>query len=60
LREFAIACSHYKAGVMEEILVKLEAYRYESGSDLIAWLREQADNLEYEAIRQKLATIISK
>jgi signal transduction histidine kinase/CheY-like chemotaxis protein len=54
LQKLADACKHYKANVMEEILEKLEHYRYESGADLIAWLREQMDNLEYDAIGKRL------
>ena len=54
LKELIDACKHYKANFMEDALKKLEAYHYESGNDLIQWLREQADNLEYDAIRKKL------
>ncbi|MCL2127888.1 MAG: ATP-binding protein [Treponema sp.] len=48
------ACKQYKSSVMEEILEKLEASRYESGGELIQWLREQMDNLEYDLIRERL------
>jgi signal transduction histidine kinase/DNA-binding response OmpR family regulator len=44
----------YRAGAMEETLNKLEAYEYEQGGELVAWLRTQMDNLEYDAIQQKL------
>ncbi|GHV68249.1 hypothetical protein AGMMS49928_07240 [Spirochaetia bacterium] len=54
LAEFLEACEHYRTSLMEETLVKLEGYEYESGGELVAWLREQADNLEYEAIRKRL------
>ena len=54
LQELAEACKRYKASVMDEILCRLEAYHYESGGDLIVWLREQLDNLEYDAIRERL------
>jgi signal transduction histidine kinase/CheY-like chemotaxis protein len=54
LAELLEACKHYKANLMEEALRKLTAYEYETGGDLIAWLREQADNLEYDAIRERL------
>jgi hypothetical protein len=39
---------------MEETLAKLEGYEYESGGALVAWLRKQADDLEYDAIRERL------
>jgi CheY-like chemotaxis protein len=54
LAEFLEACKHYRTGVMEETLVKLEGYEYESGGGLVAWLRKQADDLEYDAIRERL------
>jgi hypothetical protein len=54
LREIMEACNHYKVNKMEEMLEKLETHQYESGGDLITWLREQMDNLEYDAIKQRL------
>jgi hypothetical protein len=39
---------------MDEILEKLEANDYEEGGELVKWLREQVDNLEYEAIYKRL------
>jgi signal transduction histidine kinase/CheY-like chemotaxis protein len=54
LQELAEASKHYKANIMEEILDKLETYRYESGGELVQWLREQMDNLEYDAIQKRL------
>jgi CheY-like chemotaxis protein len=54
LKEFADACRHFKASIMDEVLVKLEAYRYESGGELVTWLREQTDNLEYDVILERL------
>jgi hypothetical protein len=43
---------------MEDTLAELEEYEYESGGDLVEWLREQMDNLEYEAIQERLEEII--
>ncbi len=39
---------------MEEILDKIDMFQYESGGDLVHWLREQMDNLEYDAMEQRL------
>jgi hypothetical protein len=50
------ACKSYRTSLMEEILQQLESYEYESGGELITWLREQLDNLEYDTIREKLST----
>jgi len=55
LAQFLTACKQYKSSVMEEILKNLEAFEYESNGDLVPWLREQVDNLEYEAIQERLS-----
>ena len=54
LQKLAAACARYRAKEMEEALTELEQYEYESGGELVLWLREQADNLEYDAIRERL------
>jgi signal transduction histidine kinase/CheY-like chemotaxis protein len=48
------ACKQYKPILMEEIIAELDTYVYDSGGDLILWLREQLDNLEYDAIQERL------
>jgi signal transduction histidine kinase/DNA-binding NarL/FixJ family response regulator len=48
------ATKHYKSTLMEEILADIELYDYESGGELVVWLREQMDNLEYDAICSRL------
>ena len=58
LKKIADACASFSVGKMEEALAELEKYEYESGGDLVAWLREQIDNLEYDSIREKLLTIL--
>jgi len=57
LAQFLAACKQYKSSVMEELLKSLEAFEYESNGDLVPWLREQMDNLEYEAIQERLSSI---
>jgi len=60
LRSIAEACKHYKVNDMEEMLAKLESYQYESGGDLVLWLREQVDNLEYDVIQERLTAELEK
>jgi len=48
------AAKRYKTTIMENILEDIESYDYESGGELVAWLREQMDNLEYDAICSRL------
>jgi signal transduction histidine kinase/CheY-like chemotaxis protein len=46
--------SRFKSGIMKEALEQLERYEYESGGDLVEWLRAQVDNLEYDAVLERL------
>jgi len=39
---------------MEETMCSIESFDYDSDTELVTWLRQQMDNLEYDAIRQKL------
>jgi len=54
LRQLLDACKQFKSSLMEETLEKLDKFQYESGGDLVQWLREQMDNLEYDAMEQRL------
>jgi CheY-like chemotaxis protein len=56
LTEYLDACKNFKIASMENVQKKLEEYDYESesGAELVKWLREQLDNLEYDAIIKKL------
>jgi signal transduction histidine kinase/CheY-like chemotaxis protein len=54
LKQFLDACKQFKSSAMEEILDKIDMFQYESGGDLVHWLREQMDNLEYDAMEQRL------
>ncbi|MDR1977785.1 MAG: response regulator [Synergistaceae bacterium] len=47
-------CAHYDIWGMEKALLELERYRYESKNELVEWLREKLDNLEYEQIRERI------
>jgi hypothetical protein len=57
LAQFLEACKQFKSNQMEDVLAKLEAFEYESGGDIVQWLREQTDNLEYDAIQEKLESM---
>jgi CheY-like chemotaxis protein len=48
------ACKEYNIAAMEEVLLELEKYSYESGDELIIWLRRRFDNFDYEAIEERL------
>ena len=44
------ACSDYDAGKVDEIMSQLAAFEYESGAELVAWLQEQSDEMNYDTI----------
>jgi HPt (histidine-containing phosphotransfer) domain-containing protein len=48
------AAGEFNSNAVEEILGKLERYRYERGEEFITWLREQAGNFNYEAMHKRL------
>ena len=48
------AAKNFDTMVMEQTMTELERYNYKNGADLVAWLREQTDNLNYEAIGERL------
>ena len=54
LAEFLSACKQFKSNVMEDALKKLESFEYETGGDLVSWMREQLEDLEYDAIQERL------
>jgi signal transduction histidine kinase/CheY-like chemotaxis protein len=54
LKQFLDACKQFKSSLMEEILEKLDGFKYETDGDLVQWLREQMDNLEYNAMEKRL------
>jgi PAS domain S-box-containing protein len=59
LEKLLDASKRFKPAIMEEVLVELAGCEYESERDLIPWLREQIDNLEYNAVREKLESLLS-
>jgi CheY-like chemotaxis protein len=48
------ACRYYRLSEMEKIMAKLETKEYEKGGKLIAGLRKQMENLDYEAMTEIL------
>jgi PAS domain S-box-containing protein len=59
LEKLLDASRRFKPAIMEELLGELEGCEYESDGELIPWLREQVDNLEYDAVREKLESLLS-
>jgi CheY-like chemotaxis protein len=57
LEKLLDASRRFKPTIMEEVMAELEQCEYESGGDLVPWLREQIDNLEYDAVRERLESL---
>jgi CheY-like chemotaxis protein len=60
LRYMLDSSRHYRINQMEEALDELERYTYEdeAANELVAWLREQTDNLAYGAVVQRLTACL--
>ncbi|MDR1979845.1 MAG: response regulator [Synergistaceae bacterium] len=54
LRAILEACGKYDMTAIEKAVSQLERYTYENGEELVTWLRDQQENLEYDAIRERL------
>jgi CheY-like chemotaxis protein/anti-sigma regulatory factor (Ser/Thr protein kinase) len=48
------ASKDYDIDAMQQAMEQLEQYSYESGNDLIEWLKEQVTNFGYDQIQEKL------
>jgi CheY-like chemotaxis protein len=60
LRKLSEATSAFNSNETEEILGKLEQYRYEREEALVQWLREQAENFDYDAMHKRLEEFLKK
>ena len=54
LKKILEACGTFDVDAMEESMEELEKHEYETTPDLVPWLREQLDTLEYDAIAERL------
>jgi CheY-like chemotaxis protein/HPt (histidine-containing phosphotransfer) domain-containing protein len=59
LKRLSEATAAFNSNDTEEILGDLEQYRYERGDDLIRWLREQAENFDYDSMHKRLEEFLS-
>ena len=59
LEKMLQAVKRFDMRALEHVVSELERYEYESDGDLVPWLRDQIDNLEYDAIRERLEFYIA-
>lgn len=57
LGEALNAARRFNTSRLERIISDLEQYDYETGGELVTWLREQNEKLDYDAIVEKLAKL---
>ncbi|MDR1732114.1 MAG: response regulator [Synergistaceae bacterium] len=48
------ACLHFSMDAADEILEELERYDYEYQADMVVWLRERIDRVEFAEVLEKL------
>jgi signal transduction histidine kinase/CheY-like chemotaxis protein len=53
------ACRTFRNNEIQKRLKSLESFSYESDGELVEWLRDQADNLEYDLIHERLAEYLA-
>jgi HPt (histidine-containing phosphotransfer) domain-containing protein len=54
LEELRAACEAFDMDRVDAAMERLEAYRYEQDGELIAWLREKVDGMEFEEIAARI------
>ncbi|MDR2175683.1 MAG: response regulator [Synergistaceae bacterium] len=59
LERLLSAARRFKTSEMEELMEELDSCDYESGADIVAWLRDQIENIEYEAVAERLKALLS-
>ncbi|MDR1250927.1 MAG: response regulator, partial [Treponema sp.] len=60
LVRLSVAAGRFNSNETEKALGELEQYAYERGGDLIRWLREQAENFDYDAMHKRLEELLDK
>jgi CheY-like chemotaxis protein len=59
LKKLSEATAAFNSNETEEALGELERWSYERGEDLIRWLREQAENFDYDAMHKRLEEFLN-
>jgi CheY-like chemotaxis protein len=55
LKKLLQACMDYEMGIVDTALEELEIYDYASDGDLVAWLRENAELMNFDEIIERLS-----
>jgi signal transduction histidine kinase/CheY-like chemotaxis protein len=60
LVRLSAAAVEFNSNAIEEILGELERRRYEQGQEFIEWLREQAENFDYDVMHRRLEEFLNR
>jgi signal transduction histidine kinase/CheY-like chemotaxis protein len=60
LKRIVDNCEGFKTGLIRKDIKLLERYAYERDGELVAFLKEQAENLEYDKIRERLSAYLGQ
>ncbi|MCL2186510.1 MAG: ATP-binding protein [Treponema sp.] len=55
LHKLMEACNDYDMGKADDAMAELERYKYDSDNDLVIWLRDSIDRMQFEEIVEKLS-----
>jgi len=55
LKRLSDASAAFSMDLVDEVMRELEKYEYESSGELVSWLREQVNMMEFDSIRKRLA-----
>ena len=59
LSKILAASKTYNMDEVDAAMTDIENWEYESGSELVAWLRKNVDQMNFKQIREKLSTIVN-
>jgi len=51
------ACTRHAMGEIDEIVAELDSFTYETDSELVAWLREMSDEMNYAEMAERLSQV---
>jgi hypothetical protein len=55
LDQMEVAAANFRIDELEEIMKSLECFKYETQAELLIWLHEKVNQMEFEAIHERLA-----
>ena len=60
LKQLLAACENFNVDGIDAAMAELESCEYESGGELVSWLRANVDRADYAQIEERLSTLIGE